>query len=278
MKALFDQVSYETSKITTRTYSTSFSLGIRFLSKRFHNPIYGVYGFVRAADEIVDSFQGYDQENILKRFREETYLALEQGISTNPILNSFQDTARKFNIGRDLIDTFLTSMEMDLHKSEYNRASYEEYILGSAEVVGLMCLKVFCEGDEERYSSLKYSAMRLGAAFQKINFLRDLGEDFEGLGRAYFPGVDMQQFDENSKRQIEEEIRKDFADGYEGIMKLPKSARFGVYLSYVYFFRLFQKIKKTPSKRILNERIRIPDNQKLALLLGSYVRHSLNLI
>lgn len=278
MKSLFDEVSLQSSKLTTQRYSTSFSLGIRFLSNRFQGPIYSIYGFVRYADEIVDTFHDYDQKRLLEKFRRDTYEAIDDGISLNPILNSFQHAVKKYDIDRELIDTFLHSMEMDLNKVAYSQEKYEEYILGSAEVVGLMCLKVFCEGDQELYDSLKYYAMRLGSAFQKINFLRDLTADYKELGRTYFPGVDLNQFNDDAKKAIEADILKDFEDGYTGIMMLPKSARFGVYLAYMYFYRLFNKIQKTPSRNILAARIRIPDNQKLALLLSSYCRHTLNLI
>lgn len=278
MKDLFDKVSLKSSKMVTNAYSTSFSLGIKFLSNRFHDPIYSVYGFVRFADEIVDSFHDFNKKELLADFRKQTYAAIEQKISLNPILNSFQNAVNQYKIPIELIDTFLDSMEMDLENIEYDRSAYEKYILGSAEVVGLMCLKVFLEGDEETYLKLKPEAMALGSAFQKINFLRDLNADYDKLGRTYFPGVDLKEFNDETKRQIEEEIEEDFYQGYLGIKKLPKSARFGVYVAYVYYYSLFSKIKSTPSSAILQQRIRIPNNQKFALLFKSYIRHSFNIL
>ena len=278
MKDLFDKVSLKSSKMVTNAYSTSFSLGIKFLSNRFHDPIYSVYGFVRFADEIVDSFHDFNKKELLADFRKQTYAAIEQKISLNPILNSFQNAVNQYKIPIELIDTFLDSMEMDLENIEYDRAAYEKYILGSAEVVGLMCLKVFLEGDEETYLKLKPEAMALGSAFQKINFLRDLNADYDKLGRTYFPGVDLKEFNDETKRQIEEEIEEDFYQGYLGIKKLPKSARFGVYVAYVYYYSLFTKIKSTPSSAILQQRIRIPNNQKFALLFKSYIKHSFNIL
>ncbi|MDX1652900.1 MAG: phytoene/squalene synthase family protein [Brumimicrobium sp.] len=276
MKKLFDNLSSEISKKTTRKYSTSFSLGIRFLKKDLRKPIYNVYGFVRFADEIVDSFHGFDKRTLLEEFRKDTYKAIERKISLNPILNSFQETVHTYGIPLELIDTFLDSMEMDLDKSAYNQKSYERYILGSAEVVGLMCLRIFVRGNNELYNTLKPQAMKLGSAFQKINFLRDLQMDFKELGRTYFPGVEMMNFNNTVKKQIEEDIEKDFLEGYKGILKLPKEARFGTYMAYVYYFKLFEKIKKLPAERILNERVRIADNKKYRLFVSSYVRHSLN--
>jgi phytoene/squalene synthetase len=264
--------------MVTNAYSTSFSLGIKFLSNRFHDPIYSVYGFVRFADEIVDSFHDFNKKELLADFRKQTYAAIEQKISLNPILNSFQNAVNQYKIPIELIDTFLDSMEMDLENIEYDRSAYEKYILGSAEVVGLMCLKVFLEGDEETYLKLKPEAMALGSAFQKINFLRDLNADYDKLGRTYFPGVDLKEFNDETKRQIEEEIEEDFYQGYLGIKKLPKSARFGVYVAYVYYYSLFSKIKSTPSSAILQQRIRIPNNQKFALLFKSYIKHSFNIL
>lgn len=242
------------------------------------NPIHGIYGFVRFADEIVDSFHSFNKPELLERFKNDTYLAIDEGISLNPILNSFQFVVNEFGIERELINKFLASMSMDLHKEDYTQAQYEEYILGSAEVVGLMCLKVFTEGDAAMYEKLTPSAMKLGSAFQKINFLRDLNADYNSLGRSYFPGIDVSRFDEETKRAIEADIKKDFEDGYKGIVQLPKKARFGVYLAYVYYSALFTKIANTPSNRILEERIRISNRRKAGLLFGSYVRHSFNLI
>jgi len=278
MKELFDMISKKSSKLTTVTYSTSFSLGIRFFSRRYHDPIYAIYGFVRFADEIVDSFHGYDKARLLERFRTDTYLAIEEKISLNPILNNFQWVVNKYGIEKELIDLFLDSMEMDLKDISYDQEKFEKYILGSAEVVGLMCLRVFCEGDDEKYKKLKPPAMRLGSAFQKINFLRDLHADFEGLGRSYFPGIDLSKFDDETKQKIEDDIALDFADGLEGIKMLPRGARFGVYMAYVYFHKLFLKIKRTRSSRIMKERIRIPNRTKYKLLVTSYLKHQLNLL
>jgi phytoene/squalene synthetase len=278
MKELFDEVSYETSKLTTQRYSTSFSLGIRFLNKQLHQPIYNIYGFVRFADEIVDTFHDYDKETLLEEFKVDTFKAIERGISLNPILNSFQQTVNEYQIPHELITTFLRSMEMDLDKSAYSQESYEEYILGSAEVVGLMCLKIFVEGNEEEYERLKPNAMKLGAAFQKINFLRDLQMDYKLLGRTYFPGIEMEQFTDSVKLAVEADIEKDFIAGYEGIKQLPKKARFGTYMAYIYYYKLFNKIKDLPAHVILNERVRIPNNKKYQLFVSSYVRHSLNLV
>jgi len=278
MKELFDMISKKSSKLTTVTYSTSFSMGIRVFSKRFHDPIYAIYGFVRFADEIVDSFHGYDKQKLLENFKRDTYTAIQDKISLNPILNNFQWSVNKYKIETELIDTFLKSMEMDLHKEQYDRDGYEEYILGSAEVVGLMCLRVFCEGDEEKYFELRPSAMRLGAAFQKINFLRDLNHDYNGLGRSYFPGVDITKFDDKSKQKIETEIEADFLAGLEGIRKLPAGARFGVYLAYIYFFTLFKKVKKSKAEHILNTRVRVADGEKYLLLVSSYFKEKTNTI
>lgn len=278
MKALFDDVGHEMSMLTTKRYSTSFSLGIRFLAKDLHKPIYAIYGFVRFADEIVDSFHEFDKEALLADFRRQTYEAIEQGISLNPILNSFQWVVKTYGIPMELIDTFLDSMEMDLDRTAYDKSKYEQYILGSAEVVGLMCLKVFVRGDEKQYEALKDSAMKLGSAFQKINFLRDLRADFHDLGRTYFPGINLAEFDSTVKKEIEADIAIDFRAGYEGILQLPKDARFGVYMAYVYYYKLFRKIQQTEARIILNERIRIPDNKKYRLFLTSYLRHNLNLI
>jgi 15-cis-phytoene synthase len=277
-RELYDSVCLQCSKLTTNRYSTSFSLGIRFLNKDFHLPIYAIYGFVRFADEIVDTFHEHNKHELLNRFKADTYRAIEEKISLNPILHSFQMVVNQYHIERELIDTFLRSMELDLSEKEYDQSGYEEYILGSAEVVGLMCLRVFLEGDKQKYSDLKYYAQRLGSAFQKINFLRDLKADYQVMGRTYFPGVDIGEFDEATKRVIEADIQKDFDDGLTGIKKLPKKARFGVYVAYVYYLALFNKIKTTPASVILNQRIRVSNNKKYLLFLSSYVRHSLNAI
>lgn len=275
---LYDSVSLRCSRITTHRYSTSFTLGIKSLSKRFHDPIYAIYGFVRFADEIVDTFHRDDAAELLDEFRKDTFSAIQRGISLNPILNSFQKVVNQYQIDHELINTFLDSMEMDLKDIHYNQELYEKYILGSAEVVGLMCLSVFVEGDKKEYERLKHFAMRLGSAFQKINFLRDLRSDYRELGRVYFPHLDMSEFDEANKKSIEADIEKDFADGFEGIRQLPKGARFGVYVAYVYYYALFKKIISLPPSRILEERIRIPNSRKYSLILSSYLRHSFNLL
>lgn len=278
MKSIFDDVSAKCSKLTTNAYSTSFSLGIFLLGKEIRQPIYGIYGFVRFADEIVDSFHDYNKSELLDDFKKETYKAIEQKISLNPILNSFQDAVNKYNIDHELIDTFLESMEMDLNKHSYTQMGYEKYILGSAEVVGLMCLKVFTNGNEEEYQKLKYSAQQLGSAFQKINFLRDAQADFESLGRTYFPSVDMQNFSQEDKAQIEDEIQDEFDEALKGIKQLPRSSRLGVYVAYVYYVQLLKKIKGLPANRILEERISVPNSQKFGLMLNSVVKHRLNIL
>jgi len=278
MKEIFDQLSRDMSKMTTKRYSTSFSIGIRFLHNDLRDPIYSVYGFVRFADEIVDSFDGHNKSYLLDKFTTDTYEAIENKISLNPILNSFQEVVNKYQIPHELIDTFLRSMEMDLEKKAYNKDGYDEYILGSAEVVGLMCLKIFLEGDHNEYEKLKKYAMKLGSAFQKINFLRDLNEDYNELGRTYFPGINMNDFNNIVKKEIEADIEKDFQLGYDGILMLPKEARFGVYMAYKYYFKLFKKIKRTKAERILEERVRIPNRKKARILVTSYVRHNLNML
>lgn len=276
MKSLFDNLSLKMSKATTQAYSTSFSLGIYFLNTRLRNAIYSIYGFVRLADEIVDSFEGYDQAFLLKKFKEDTNEALENEISLNPILNSFQQAVKDYNINHELIATFLKSMEMDLQKVDYTEEKYQQYILGSAEVVGLMCLHVFTEGDMKKYEDLKPYAMKLGAAFQKVNFLRDMKDDYHLLGRTYFPGVDMNDFCGDSKKRIEYEIENDFKIALEGIKKLPASSKGGVYLAYVYYQSLFNKIKRLPAKKILNERVRINNGKKLGLMINSLVTNKMN--
>lgn len=278
MKQIFDTVSFATSKLTTKTYSTSFSLGIHCLARHLHEPIYGIYGFVRFADEIVDSFHDYNKALLLSEFKEETYKAIERGISLNPVLNSFQRVVNEFHIERELIDCFLKSMETDLYQSEHSEESYNSYILGSAEVVGLMCLRVFTNGRQSDYQQLKPFAMKLGAAFQKINFLRDLKTDYSGLGRVYFPNTDLTNFSEKEKKEIVLEIEADFKAALVGIKMLPASARFGVYVAYVYYYNLFKRIRHTPAARLMSERIRVPDHQKLVLLCSSYLRHRLGLI
>jgi len=278
MKDLFDNISIKSSKLVTQNYSTSFSMGIRFLATRFRNPIYAIYGFVRLADEIVDSFHGFPKRQMLAELKEETYKAIERGISTNPILNSFQQVVNAYQVDHSSIDTFLKSMEMDLYNHDYDQKGYEEYILGSAEVVGLMCLRIFTEGNNEKYEELKPYAMKLGSAFQKINFLRDFKADKDGLGRMYFPQLLESDFDEATKQEIELDILKDFELGFTGIKKLPKDARFGVYVAYIYYSRLLSKIRELPASQIMQERVRISDNQKVVLFFGSYIRHSFNLL
>jgi phytoene synthase len=278
MKEIFDQLSRDMSKMTTKRYSTSFSIGIRFLHNDLRDPIYSVYGFVRFADEIVDSFDGHNKSYLLDKFTTDTYEAIENKISLNPILNSFQEVVNKYQIPHELIDTFLRSMEMDLEKKAYNKDGYDEYILGSAEVVGLMCLKIFLEGDHNEYEKLKKYAMKLGSAFQKINFLRDLNEDYNELGRTYFPGINLNDFNNTVKKNIENDIEVDFELGYKGILMLPKKARFGVYMAYKYYFKLFKKIKRTNAEVILEERVRIPNRNKARILVTSYVRHNLNML
>lgn len=276
-KDLFDRVSIETSRLTTRAYSTSFSIGIRCLGKELRNPVYSIYGFVRFADEIVDSFHNFNKEELLFRFRNDTMTAIEEKISLNPILNSFQATVHRYNIDITLVDTFLASMEMDLTQKSYDQQGFDEYVLGSAEVVGLMCLHVFCP-DKEMFDRLRPFAMKLGSAFQKINFLRDLDADYNGLGRIYFPGLDIERFDEGSKKKIEQSISEDFQMAYEGIRQLPRSSKLGVYVAYVYYLALFKKICNTPSGFVMKERISIPNPRKLSILCSSYIKHRLNLI
>jgi phytoene synthase len=278
MKELFDHVSIKCSRYVTRSYSTSFSLGIKCLDKSLRDPICAVYGFVRFADEIVDTFHDYNKKDLLERFKKETFLAIDEKISLNPILNSFQHAVNHYAIDRELIEQFLYSMQMDLSRVEYNQSKYEEYILGSAEVVGLMCLRVFCNGDNKQYEELKPYAMKLGSAFQKINFLRDLNDDYIEMGRTYFPGVELDSFGEREKKKIEKDIEADFHLGLLGIKKLPKSSRFGVYLAYVYYYALFRKIKNTHSSKVLERRIRIPNQVKFSILFYTYLKHRLNII
>lgn len=275
-KSLYHQVSLDCSKLTTERYSTSFTLGIKSLDEKFHYPIYAVYGFVRFADEIVDTFVDCDKALVLARFKADTYQAIDEKLSLNPILHSFQWAVNTYQIDRELIDTFLNSMEMDIDQQTYDQKGYEAYILGSAEVVGLMCLRVFCENDDQRYQHLKYYAMRLGSAFQKINFLRDVKGDFQTLGRTYFPGVNLNQFTEAMKTEIEVDIEKDFADGLIGIKLLPKGCRFGVYMAYMYYYQLFSKIKKANTQYIMQKRVRISDSFKYWLVAQSYIKHQLN--
>ncbi len=268
----------ECSRLITQRYSTSFSLGIRVFDHKYRPPIYAVYGFVRFADEIVDTFHGYPKRKLLDRFREDTYLAIDERVSLNPVLQSFQQTVHEYGIGRELIDSFLESMEMDLDPQIYNDSLYNHYIYGSAEVVGLMCLRVFCEGDDAMYRALEAPAKRLGAAFQKVNFLRDMKSDYKERGRVYFPGVDFRHFTAEDKHTIEEDIHADFKAAHAGIMQLPKGARFGVYLAYIYYTSLFQKIRQAPVARVKEERIRVNDGKKLYLCASSAVRSRLNML
>jgi len=278
MKSHFDKVSYDLSRLFTNAYSTSFSLGISRLTKELQAPVYAIYGFVRLADEIVDSFHDYDKVNLFMRFRLEVDKALEEKISLNPLLNSFQEVVHKYNIEKELIDTFLNSMEMDLTEKEYDREKFNAYVLGSAEVVGLMCLRVFVSGDEKTYQSLKPLGMSLGAAYQKINFLRDIKADFEGMGREYFPCFKLEQFEDSHKKLFEKEIKRDFKIGLDGIKKLPDSSAFGVYLSYVYYYSLFKKIRRTPASVLVTKRIRISDPFKFILMLNAYFKYKLKMI
>ena len=278
MKHLFDNVSYQVSKITTKTYSTSFSLGILTLNKSIRQPIYNIYGFVRFADEIVDSFHNYDKSKLFNKFKQDAFLAIEDKISLNPILNSFQETVNTYNIDLSLINNFLDSMEMDLSEKIYNEENYNNYIYGSAEVVGLMCLKVFVNGNETLYNNLRPSASSLGSAFQKVNFLRDANIDYSSLGRTYFPDVQMNNFSQADKLKIEKDIEIDFENALVGIKMLPRFSRGGVYLSYLYYYHLFRKIKSLPSSKVLEERIRIANIEKIFLMFKSILKNQLNII
>ena len=279
MKALFDLVSYKTSKMVTKVYSTSFSLATRMLGKEIRQDIYNIYGFVRFADEIVDSFHDYNKSELFDDFERQLNEALKQRISLNPVLNAFQFTVHKYDIDRQYIDAFMQSMRQDLAKSNYTTIEeYEDYIYGSADVVGLMCLKVFVNGDQQLFESLKGGAMKLGSAFQKVNFLRDLKEDNEALGRSYFPGLDLNALDESTKSIIIADINKDFQEGYIGVKNLPLSSRFGVYLAYRYYKQLLKRLEKTPAHEIINARIRVPDYKKISILTRSYVKYQLNLM
>ena len=279
MKSIFDNVSFDCSVKVTKAYSTSFSSAVKMLAPSIRQDIYNIYGFVRFADEIVDTFHDYDKEALFSQFENELSLALSQKISLNPILNSFQHTVNKYNIPMELIDAFMHSMKLDLHKSVYTtEEEYNQYIYGSADVVGLMCLKVFVNGNDEKYEELKHSAMRLGSAFQKVNFLRDLKADFEELSRTYFPNTDLSRLEEAAKQQIINEIQADFDAGFEGIQKLPIEAKFGVYTAYIYYKKLLSKLKKTPSVEIKNTRIRVPDYEKVGLLAKCYLNYRLNIL
>ena len=280
MKDLFDNVSNDCSKLVTKKYSTSFSMAVNMLSPKIRADIYNIYGFVRFADEIVDTFHDFDKEQLMLHFENDYYLAKKNNISLNPILHSFQQTVNKYNIPDEMVQAFLKSMKADLHKTDYKtKEEYDEYIFGSADVVGLMCLKVFVNGDEEKYLELKDAAMRLGSAFQKVNFLRDLKDDFELLNRSYFPNIDLGKLNAASKQLIIDEIEEDFDYAYtNGILKLPVEAKFGVYMAYRYYRRLLKKLKNLPSEKIMDTRIRISNPMKINLLARSYVKYKLNII
>lgn len=278
MLELYDKTCMECSKLITNRYSTSFSSGIRVFDKKYREPIYAIYGFVRFADEIVDTFHDYPKEQLLEQFRKDTYTALEKGVCLNPVLHAFQQTVKKYQIELELIDAFLDSMEMDLHFQEYEDSLYKKYIYGSAEVVGLMCLKIFTEGDTDLYESLKEPACSLGSAFQKINFLRDMKSDYQDRGRVYFPGVDFASFSLEDKIQIEKDIEKDFKDAYLGIIRLPPGVRLGVFLAYTYYIELFEKIRKAPVSKVVKERIRVNDWRKITLFFSSALRMRFKMI
>lgn len=269
---LFDETSIAMSRKLALNYSTSFSLGIRLLSKDSRWAVFSIYGLVRVADEIVDTFHGYNKEKMLLDFKAQTYQAMEEGISTNPVLHAFQLAANQFGIGKDLIEPFFKSMEEDLDTSEHSAESYSEYIYGSAEVVGLMCLRVFCSGDDDQYNHLVPFARSLGAAFQKVNFLRDIRSDVDERGRVYFPGVDFNYFTDADKYEIIQDVKKDFSHAYKGIVQLPVGCRLGVYTAYIYYLKLLEKIERTTAVDILESRIRIPNSQKIALLAQSFVK------
>ena len=279
MKSIFDTVSNDCSKTVTKAYSTSFSLATKMLASSIRQDIYNIYGFVRFADEIVDSFHDYHKQDLFNKFEYDLELALDYKISLNPILNAFQHTFHRYNLDREHVEAFMTSMRMDLHKSKYlSQEEYKNYIYGSADVVGLMCLKVFVKGDEQKFNELKDSAMALGSAFQKVNFLRDLKADHDDLERTYFPNTDLNNLDEQAKLEIIEDIETDFANGLSGIKKLPMEARFGVFMAYRYYRQLLKKLKRTPALEIKNARIRVPNYKKIELLTRSYVKYQLNLL
>ncbi len=266
------------SKTTTLNYSTSFSMGVWMLQKRFRPAIYAIYGFVRFADEIVDTFHNQDQKKLLKQFKEDTYQSIEKQFSTNPILHSFQWAVNKYKIDHELINAFLYSMELDLYKNTYTRDEYHQYIYGSAEVVGLMCLRVFYEGDDESYKKLVHPARKLGEAFQKVNFLRDMLSDYHERGRVYFPEVDFEQFDQKMKQEIEDEIDNDFAEAYKGIKMLNKESRLGVYVAYSYYLKLLKKIRTAPPDKLLEKRFRVPNSTKIFILAKCYLKHKMNTV
>lgn len=274
---LYNNTCLECSEHITKRYSTSFSLGIRLFSKELRAPICGVYGFVRFADEIVDTFHQHDKKALLERFREDTYRAIEEKISLNPVLHAFQLVVNEYGIERELIDAFLFSMEMDLYFHTYEDSLYKKYIYGSAEVVGLMCLRVFCKGNPEQYEQLKAGACSLGSAFQKVNFLRDMRSDYAERGRVYFPAVDYTRFNDLTKKEIEADIQKDFEDAYQALVRLPTNCRLGVYVAYKYYLNLFLKIKNAPAQQITEERIRVHNGKKLYILFKSMLRSSFNM-
>ena len=279
MKELFDSISNESATLITKKYSTSFSIAVRLLAPDIRQAIYNIYGFVRVADEIVDSFEGYPKEELLNRFEGEYQYAIEIGISTNPVINAFQKTVKEYNIEAKLVESFLKSMRADLNKQVYeNQEEIDEYIYGSADVVGLMCLKVFVKGDQEKYLNLKKPAMKLGSAFQKVNFLRDLNEDFENLNRSYFPNINPNKLSETDKKKVLTEIKKDFEEAYVGIVKLPKEAKLAVYVAYKYYSNLLYKIEKTPSAILKERRIRVSNPKKMYLLIVSYFNFKLKMV
>lgn len=279
MKSIFDKVSNDCSKLVIKRYSTSFYFSSSLLSKTIRQDIFNIYGFVRLADEIVDTFHEYPKQELLEDFEKELWRSVDNKISLNPILNSFQHTVNKYSIPKDLINSFLDSMKMDLEKKEYNSVEeYKKYIYGSADVVGLMCLKVFVKGSESSFSELSPFAISLGSAFQKVNFLRDLKDDSNVLNRVYFPNVDMNNFNEKSKKEIILEIEKDFENAVKGIVKLPKNSKFAVYIAYRYYNKLLKKLKRTSSENIVKKRIRIHNLQKFIVIARSYVKYQLNLI
>jgi phytoene synthase len=275
---LYLKTALKCSKITATSYSTSFSTGIRVLNKKYRDQIYAIYGFVRFADEIVDSFYDYNRHELFEKFRKDTYEAINKGISSNPILHSFQYVFNEYAIEKELVDAFLKSMEMDLHRHDYNRSQFKEYVNGSAEVVGLMCLKIFYKNDEAAYEKLKYHARKLGEAFQKVNFLRDIRADFKERGRVYFPGIDFNNFTSQDKQSIENDIQEDFNKARPGIKNIRKDARLGIYLIYCYYLALFAKIKRIKAENLIERRIRITNLRKTLLLIKCYIRHKLNLL
>ena len=278
MKEIFDNLSAACSKMITKRYSTSFSLGIYFLNEKIRQPIYSIYGFVRVADEIVDSFHDFDKALLLSKFKRDCFEAIEEKISLNPVLNAFQQVVNRYQIDLELIELFLKSMEMDLKQEHYTPEKYDQYILGSAQVVGLMCLQVFTNGDKAQYEELKYSAMKLGSAFQKVNFLRDINADFYALNRSYFPNVDLTAFSNTEKRLIEEDIENEFKEALIGIRQLPASSRNGVYLAYIYYRKLFNKIKSSTPEKVMSGRIRISNAHKFGLMFDSIIRYKTNTI